>query len=178
MIGRCFTISRNPRNQFSISRNRREASNESAAQEEAVSDIGAYGLAYQSGPETLSVIEPGGIVPVLLSNSAPLKMGVTHEPGAAEVIVSFSGDYEIRFALYISADKAGPATFSLQGDGKNIESAVWDIPLKSGFQIVNGFTIAHIGKNVRVRVVMTAASPLNVRLTGSNTTASLVVKKI
>ncbi len=178
MIGRCVTIYRNQRNQFSISRNRREASNESAAQEETANDIGTYGLAYQSGPEILSVIEPGGIVPVLLSNSAPINTGVTHEPGTAEVIVTSSGDYEIRFALHISADKAGPATFSLQSDGKNIESAVWDIPLKSGFQIVTGFTIAHIGKDARVHVVISAASPLNVRLTGSHTTASLIVKKI
>jgi hypothetical protein len=177
MIGRCFTIYRNPRGQLITNQNGRATVSEPVVREQACSRDSVYGMAYQLSPETLTVTAPGEIIPVALSNNAVLN-GVTHSTGDAEMVVGASGNYEIQFALYITADTANTATFSMQDDEESIDGGVWDIPLIAGYQIVTGFVMAHICKNSSIRIVVTAASPLVMRLTGSNTTASLSIKKL
>jgi|GEM_PF-4390421 hypothetical protein len=178
MMGRCVTVYRNPRGQTPARGNRVENTGDlRTVHRESCSGQGVFGTAYQLGPEILAVTVPGEIIPVTLSSSALLS-GVTHDPGGAGIAVGPQGGYEIQFALYISADTANTATFLLQHDEENLAGGAWDIPLISGFQIVTGFTMARLSQNSSVRIAMTAASPLAARLTGSNTTALLSVRKL
>jgi hypothetical protein len=139
---------------------------------------GVYGAAFQVGPERLTVTEPGGVVPVSLSDSAPAGKGVMHDAGTAEILVRDAGDYMIEFALYVTSENAKTAVFALQADGGNIAGGVRDVPLQPGYQAVTGFALARLSGNSRVRIAMTAPSPMEVLLAGSGTTAALSVRKL
>ncbi len=141
-------------------------------------NIPAYGGAFQSGPLKLAVRTPGETAAISLSDSMPLAGGITHEAGSAELVVSAAGDYYIEMALCVTSDSAKQAVFALQVNGCNIQGGIWDMPLRSGFQSITGFALARLNEGSRIRIVMTALSPLEVTLAGSGTTAALSVIKL
>ena len=194
MVGRSMTVYRNPSRQAAAHASSPESP--AVTQEnqtrtygsqnaKAVSKLpapetaraAAYGLAFQLGPERLAVTAPGEIMAVSLSDNA-MSVGITHEAGSPELLVGTAGDYLVEFALYITSDFAKQAVFALQVNGSNIAGGVWDVPLRSGYQTVTGFAITHLEGNSRIRIVMTASSPLEVTLTGCGTTAALSVRKL
>ena len=138
----------------------------------------AYGAAYHLGPQRLVVTAPGEVAAVTLSDNGPLGVGIKHEAGSAELLVSIAGDYLMEFALYVTSDSAKQAVFALQTNNSHIAGGVWDVALRSGYQAVTGFTMAHLEEGSRIRIVMTAASPLEVTLSGSGTTAALSARKL
>lgn len=137
-----------------------------------------YGTAFQSGPFRLAATVPSEPAAVSLSDNGPLGVGVMHEAGSPELLVSKAGDYFIEFMLCVTSDSAKQATFALQTNRSNIPGGVWDVPLRSGYQAVTGFAMTHLQDSSRVRIVMIASSPLEVTLAGSGTTAALSVRKL
>lgn len=196
MVGRNVTIYRNPLGQAAASASRtsdtvtkssgqaagragrRDAPGIASARELVRALAGTYGMAYQMGPEKLVVTVPGEQIPVTLSDTALSGMGVVHEAGAAEMIVNNPGDYMIGYALYIRSDTEKSIALALQADGQNIAGSARDFPLRAGYQEVTGFIMAKLSENSRIRVVLTAASPLEVTLAGSGTTASLSIQRL
>ncbi len=178
MAGRYVTIYRNPYGRAGSGQIQKGASSVKAEiKETGRRNPGIYGAAFQSGTEVLNISAPGEIVPVALSSSS-LLCGVTHSAGDADMVVSVSGGCEVQFALYLSSDTASIATFSLQANEKDMAGGTWDVPLISGFQIVSGCTMAHLDENSRVRIAVTAASPLALKLSGSGVTASLILRQL
>ena len=197
MVGRSMTVYRNPARQAAARTGRQETPSPvqeapnrnqtpqglnpravSTLPTQAIPNAAEYGFVFQCGPERISVKAPGEMVAVLLSDQGALSTGVTHEAGSSELYIHNAGDYLLDFALYINSDHAKPVTFALQANGDHIPGGIWDVPLRTGYQTLTGFVMAHINENSRIRIVMTASSPAEIILAGCGTTASLSVRKL
>jgi len=137
----------------------------------------AYGSVYHSGTATLNVTVPGEIVAIPFTNDSLLN-GVTHETGAAEVVVEEAGDYELRFALYFTATADAFATFAIQANEANLAGGVFSRLVTTEYQTYSGSTIASLDEGDRVRIVFTSSIALGIQLTGSDVTATLSIEKL
>ena len=123
--------------------------------DESLKEGGAYGCVYHKDAQIISVRLPGETVPVKFDCNARMRQ-INHEQGASEVIVLEAGDYEIIFDLNLTAKAASFVVFELQVNGTALPGGRSCYMLTVGSQAYRGFTIASLGANDSVRLVMTS----------------------
>jgi hypothetical protein len=172
-------VYRNPRQSIVQPTQERPAvSDRTGTTEKLSASPATYGAVFQRGTQTLTVSVPGGLAAVCFSDNALLEGGIAHDAGASELFLHNGGNYEIGFSLHIVSQNAVIASFMVQANAQTITGGLWEIPLHSGYQSVSGVTAAKLNAGTRIRIVMSAASPLEITMKGTGTVASMRIQRL
>ncbi len=136
-----------------------------------------FGFMYHAGTQKLSVSVPGDVVPVVFNRHSVLS-GVNHKETTSEIVVSFSGIYEISYLLNISSVSESRVMFNLQADGENLEGSQISCKISVEESIVGGAILTELKANAALRVIMTSHNAVDAEMSGNGVSASMTIKKI
>jgi len=146
-----------------------------AAEQPTESGLRAYGCAYHSTAQRLTVSRPEERVKVRLGSHSCLKR-VDHAEDGAGLVVQEAGDYEITFELCAAVKAASPVIFELAVGEEKVPGGTVTAILRGGIRQYRCSVMTPLQAGGCVGVVMTSASVCEAEFTANG--ARLMIKKL
>jgi hypothetical protein len=152
-----------------------ETSELSAATQPTEYGLRAYGCAYGSTAQRLTISRPGQRETIRFFSHSCLRR-VDHAQDGTGLVVEEAGDYEITFELCAAVKAASPVTFELVTGDEAIPGGTVTVILPGGMRQCRSGVMAPLQAGDRIGVMITSASVCKVEVAAGG--AKLMIKKL